>query len=307
MNRTFTAVAALVLTAAPASSAPPTVVPLQQAHAHNDYEHPRPLLDALDHGFCSVEADIFLTPDGLLVGHTRKDLRPGRTLESLYLDPLRERVRANGGRVYRGGPPIFLLIDVKTEAKETCAALLVVLARYADILSVTRDGKFEPRAVTVVVSGNSDRETLTRPVIRYAGIDGLPSDADSKAPVDLIPWISADWEDLYRWRGAGPMPETEREKLRAYVRAAHARGRLVRFWATPEKQAVWEELSAAGVDLIGTDDLDGLRSFLLARISPKPAETGPCWSATVGPCWTTGSSCGRFLRSRSHGRRLLFR
>ena len=34
--------------------------PLGQAHAHNDYYHKRPLLDALSHGFCSVEADVFL-------------------------------------------------------------------------------------------------------------------------------------------------------------------------------------------------------------------------------------------------------
>src|SRR4051795_874708 len=77
--------------------------PLPQAHAHNDYEHARPLLDALDHGFCSVEADIWLMPEGLLIGHDRKDLRPNRTLQALYLDPLRERIQANGGRVYRGG------------------------------------------------------------------------------------------------------------------------------------------------------------------------------------------------------------
>ena len=35
-----------------------TAVPLARAHAHNDYEHPRPLRDALDHGFTSVEADV---------------------------------------------------------------------------------------------------------------------------------------------------------------------------------------------------------------------------------------------------------
>src|SRR5262249_40240292 len=91
------------------------VVPLRHAHAHNDYLHHRPLLDALDHGFCSIEADIFLVSDQLLVGHERRDLRPERTLEKLYLDPLRERVKANGGRVYPGGPAFYLLIDVKTE------------------------------------------------------------------------------------------------------------------------------------------------------------------------------------------------
>ena len=45
--------------------------PLAGAHAHNDYEHPRPLLDALSHGFQSVEADIFLIDDQLLVAHPK--------------------------------------------------------------------------------------------------------------------------------------------------------------------------------------------------------------------------------------------
>ena len=39
------------------------VKPLPRAHAHNDYLHQRPLLDALDNGFCSVEADISLVDD----------------------------------------------------------------------------------------------------------------------------------------------------------------------------------------------------------------------------------------------------
>ncbi len=47
--------------------------PLPQAHAHNDYEHERPLLDALSHGFCSVEADIYLVDGALLVAHDRED------------------------------------------------------------------------------------------------------------------------------------------------------------------------------------------------------------------------------------------
>src|SRR5947207_7295225 len=89
------------------------VVPLPQAHAHNDYEHTRPLLDALDNGFCSVEADIHLVDGRLLVAHDRAHVRPDRTLQSLYLDPLRERATHNGGRVYPGGPPVVLLVDFK--------------------------------------------------------------------------------------------------------------------------------------------------------------------------------------------------
>src|SRR5204863_953326 len=115
--------------------------PLPQAHAHNDYEHARPLFEALDHGFCSVEADIWLTPDGLLIAHDKKDLKPSRTLQALYLDPLRKRIKADGGRVFRDGPAFYLLIDVKPEAETTYAALDKLLAQYADILTVRRDGK----------------------------------------------------------------------------------------------------------------------------------------------------------------------
>ena len=42
----------------PSTAAPGAVIPLARAHAHNDYLHPRPMLDALDAGFTSVEADI---------------------------------------------------------------------------------------------------------------------------------------------------------------------------------------------------------------------------------------------------------
>src|SRR5438477_8275309 len=85
--------------------------PLLRAHAHNDYEHPRPLLDALDHGFCSIEADIYLVENKLLVAHDRDQAKPERTLQALYLDPLRERARKNGGRVYPNGPEMVLLVD----------------------------------------------------------------------------------------------------------------------------------------------------------------------------------------------------
>jgi glycerophosphoryl diester phosphodiesterase len=41
----------------------------------------------------------------------------------------------------------------------------------------------------------------------------------------------------------------------------------VRFWATPDtpgaaREALWDELAAAGVDYLNTDDLHGLEDFL---------------------------------------------
>jgi hypothetical protein len=248
---------------ASALTAGPSVIPLPNAHAHNDYEHARPLFDALDQGFCSVEADVFLVNGKLLVGHTALSLRPERTLESLYLEPLRERIRSNGGRVYKDGPPAWLLVDVKTDAKMTYAVLDKVLSHYADIVTAVDGDKVKRKAIIVVVSGNRAIDVMKKQERRFAGYDGRAVDLDSAAPDHLMPWISDNWTKQFQWNGDGKMPDAERSKLREFVARAHKHARLVRFWATPENPAVWAELRAAGVDLLNTDRLADLRSFLV--------------------------------------------
>jgi Glycerophosphoryl diester phosphodiesterase family len=253
------AIVLVCLFAGPLAAAEPK--PLQRAHAHNDYEHTRPLLDALDCGFCSVEADIWLVKEQLLVAHTPLQLDTARTLEKLYLDPLREMAKARKG-VIQSGATFYLMIDVKTDAKETYAALASVLEKYSDVLTVTRDGKTETKAVTVVLSGNRDVKTIAEQKARYVAIDGRPADLDGDSSAALVPWISDSWKLRFKWDGTGAMPEEERKRLREFVAKAHKQGRKVRFWATPETEAAWKELLAAGVDFINTDKLKELEKFL---------------------------------------------
>jgi hypothetical protein len=241
------------------------VVPLKHAHAHNDYLHERPLFDALERGFCSVEADVFLVNGELLVGHDRHELREGRTLQKLYLDPLRQRVNQGGGRVYPNGPTMTLLVDIKAEGERVYAVLRNVLASYDDILCGIKEGRHQHRAVQVVISGDRPKKTIAADKSRHAGMDGRLADLDSKEPAHLMPLISDRWTSHFRWRGVGEFPPAEREKLRSIVKRAHTAGRRVRFWATPEDPNVWRELLAAGVDHINTDQLDRLREFLLQR------------------------------------------
>ena len=246
--------------AAQSLAAEPT--PLTRAHAHNDYEHKRPLFDALDQGLCSVEADIFLVDGQLLVGHTRRSLKPERTLESLYLVPLRERVEKNGGRVYPGGPEFTLLIDIKTNGAQTYAVLRTVLAKYAGIINVPTAGTTPRRAINVVATGNRPAALITADATRLVGIDGTLSDLDSDAPANLIPLLSHNWAAVFKWRGKGPIPPQEREKIRSAVQKAHSHGRRLRFWGAPDNPVVWQELYDDGVDLINTDDLPGIARFL---------------------------------------------
>ena len=253
------------------------VRPLPRAHAHNDYEHQRPLADALSHGFTSIEADIYLVGGELLVAHDPEDIVAGRTLQSLYLDPLTRRVRANHGRVHRGSDqPLQLLVDIKNTGAATYTQLDTVLRRYRSILTTYRNGRVVPGAVTVVVSGDRPRDLMAAQRVRHAFYDGRSADLNSGAPAGLIPLISDNWNNLFTWRGVGPMPAAERAKLRQFVRDAHAAGQRVRFWATPDtagpqREAVWRELVAADVDHINTDDLAGLEAFLRHRAHPRAA------------------------------------
>ncbi|MEU9630377.1 phosphatidylinositol-specific phospholipase C/glycerophosphodiester phosphodiesterase family protein [Streptomyces luteogriseus] len=264
----------IALPAAPASAGErtPRPRPLWRAHAHNDYEHPRPLLDALDHRFGSVEADIHLVDGQLLVAHGPEDLDPSRTLESLYLDPLAARVRAHHGSVYRGyRGSLHLLIDIKTEGSSTYLELDRHLRRHRHLFTTYAHGRVHRGPVTAVISGDrAARAPMEAQTVRRAFYDGRLTDLGSPAPASFIPLISDNWTLNFTWQGVGAFPDAERRKLRGIVATAHRRGQKVRFWATPDlagpaREALWRELLAAGVDRLNTDDLAGLEAFLDAR------------------------------------------
>ncbi|MFJ8941283.1 phosphatidylinositol-specific phospholipase C/glycerophosphodiester phosphodiesterase family protein [Streptomyces sp. NPDC102365] len=245
--------------------------PLWRAHAHNDYLHSRPLFDALDHRFGSVEADIYLVDGQLLVAHDPVELDPARTLESLYLRPLAARVKANGGSVYRGyREPLQLLIDIKTEGSAAYLELDRRLRRYRHLFTTYAQGRVHPGAVTAVISGDrAARVPMEAQTVRHAFYDGRLLDllAPTPAPASFIPLISDNWTLNFTWQGVGTCPEAERQKLRGIILAAHSRGQKIRFWATPDlpgpaRDAVWSELLAADVDHLNTDDLAGLEAFL---------------------------------------------
>jgi len=250
-----------------------TVSRLDRAHAHNDYEHERPLLDALKHGFVSVEADIHLVKGQLLVAHDRHQVQEHRTLEVLYLNPLQTRVKEHGGSVYPEGGGFFLLIDIKSEGEATYEVLRGLLAEYKDMLTVFGEKEVREGAVTVVLSGNRPRDMLLAESPRYAGYDGRWGDLDGTDKPSFMPLVSDNWSLHFTWRGFGEMPAMERDKLRNSVNKAHAQGKKIRFWGTldipcPAREALWRELLEANVDLINTDDLKGLRLFLLENESP---------------------------------------
>ena len=239
--------------------------PLGQAHAHNDYYHKRPLLDALSHGFCSVEADVFLKNGNLLVGHFSFELKESRTLESLYLAPLAKRVKANGGSVHKTKAPFHLMIDFKTDGPKTYAALQPLLEKYRFMLTEFGAEKTETKAVTIVISGSRPRTVMENQTKRLAGYDGRLSDLGQAASPHFMPWISDSWRSHFKWRGKGELPAAEEAKLTRIAQQVQKDGQKIRFWAAPDNPAAWKVLHQAGVDFINTDRLEALAKFLRAK------------------------------------------
>ncbi|OLT47060.1 hypothetical protein BJF85_01250 [Saccharomonospora sp. CUA-673] len=268
-----TALAAVLALVAPgaahAAAAPRADLgePLAQAHAHNDYEHDRPLFDALEHGFTSVEADVWAVGDELMVAHDFWEIRPERTLRNLYLDPLRELVDG-GSEVYPGWDGQFqLLVDIKSAGPRTWALLEEQLAEYEDMFVSYSDGQVQPGAIQAVVSGNRPLDDMAAADERLSFYDGRAGDLGGDLPADLMPLVSDNWSNVFDWNGEGPMPEDERARLHEMTEQAHEAGQRLRFWATPDAEgeartAVWTELREADVDHINTDDLPGLQDFL---------------------------------------------
>jgi hypothetical protein len=262
------ATACMLLGSAPAHAQ----APLDHAHAHNDYQHARPLLDALDRGFGSVEADVYLVDGALLVAHARDSVRADRTLESSYLAPLRAWIAAHGGCVYAARPPLTLLIDVKSHADSTWAALEPLLRRYDDVITSWHGDSITTRPVVAVISGERPLVTLPAQRDRWAGLDGRLDDlaAAHGMPAAIMPLVSDDWEQITRWRGLGAPPDSALRHVALAVARAHAQGRRLRFWNTPDLPVVWRLLLRSGVDLIGADDLDALRAFLADPSGARP-------------------------------------
>lgn len=251
----------LMLAPAVFSSEP---VPIPRAHAHNDYRHPTPCKDALEQGFCSIEADIFLVEGALLVGHDRVDLRPEKTLESLYLAPLRERTEKFGGRIHPGTDSFYLWIDLKTKGNEMYPVLQETFKRYDDILSHFENGKEVSKAVKIILSGNKPiAATLNEKGRRYASIDGGFGELDSDVSADFIPTISMNWRNHFSKTGTGEMTDSEHEELLRHVRKAHEKGRKIRYWGAPDNESLWRVQYDAGVDFLNTDRLKEMREFLL--------------------------------------------
>jgi len=238
------------------SSRAQQVNPHVNAHAHNDYEHTHPLFDALSNGFTSVEADVHLVDERLLVSHDKPG-KEARTLEALYLKPLDSLIRINRGTVYVGySQPVFLMIDCKT-APGIYPAILNAVAKFPKLMCAK-----ENCAVKIFLSGNRPLSDMVRDGYRGLGIDGHPEDVGKGYSPELMPVISDHYGNWSSWKATSPATPSDLQKIRELAKQVHSEGKKLRLWAIPDREEAWKALLDAGVDMINTDRLAALSQFL---------------------------------------------
>lgn len=225
---------------------------LPLAHSHNDYEQERPLVAAVESGITSVEVDLFLEGNTIMVAHDRGKWRG--EFEALYLKPLNQ-LWESGSLPGRAGTPFLLWLDLKDASAALRQNLHQLLAAYA----MTRAPDPLRAPVEVILTGAKiakEAFVVEYPSELISRDSNIFADDDSPASPSWK-WYALDWTKLGAWNGEGAIPAAERERLVALVARIHARGRKVRLWKHPATLAFWQEASAAGVDRLGTDLLPG--------------------------------------------------
>lgn len=229
------------------------------AYSHNDYEQARPLRDALALGFRGVEVDVFMIDGVLRVGHDRRSASRGGSLETMYLVPLDSLAR-RCARLTVDEQPYLLLLELKERGQAARDSLAAALQRYPRLAG---SGK---RATVEAVFVGPHQPALHGyrggefDLHRHVGSTSPPGAARLAAHRSAR-LLSLNYGKTIgrRWRSAR---ERRRQLETLGSVSRDTPGVFLRAHNVPLDSAIYSQLLAAGVDLIGTKQLAATSSLL---------------------------------------------
>ena len=229
-------------------------------HAHNDYQKPEPLTNALRHKVFSIEADVYLSDNRLLVAHDKEELSAAKRLDILYLKPIIELFRQHKGTISEdsGYTPV-LMIDIKENGEAAIAQLIKLVSIYRSVF----DRSVNTKAVQLVISGDRGASSTWTSYPSYIFFDGRPREAYDSATLQRVALISDSYLNY-----AGKQDSSRIEQLAKNI---HSMGKLLRLWATPDNSESWKQLRQLDVDIINTDKVEECRNYFLNNKSRNPA------------------------------------
>src|SRR6478735_617406 len=78
-------------------------------HSHNDYAHILPFWDAYNNHAGVIEADVYEVNGELMVAHSKSEIKPGNSLNSMYIEPIVKLFDSAKNHVHG----FYLMIDIK--------------------------------------------------------------------------------------------------------------------------------------------------------------------------------------------------
>ena len=228
-------------------------------HAHNDYQKPEPLTNALRHKVFSIEADIYPSGNRLLVAHDKKELATAPTLDSLYLQPIIELFRRHKGIISEDSSyaPV-LMIDIKENGEAAIAQLIELVSANRFVF----DRSLNAKAVQLVISG--DRGPSSKWILYPRNIlfDGRPNEVYDSVTLLRVAFISDSYLKYMNPR------DTSNTLIMRVVNKVHGMGKLIRLWASPDNPDSWKLQQQQGIDIINTDKVEECRDNFIKKTAP---------------------------------------
>jgi alkaline phosphatase len=184
------------------------------------------------------------------VAHTKKEIDPSKTLESMYLQPLSQKVKEGNGKLYG----LTLMIDLKTDGVPTMDALVKTLERYPEL--TTCEGLW------ITMSGSYPPPSDWKNYPSYITFDGRPNVNYTADELKRLRLVSTGFGSVSHWNGDGEIPSRDAEKIKQTIDWAHQIKMPMRFWASPDFPNAWGKFKGIGVDILNSDNINELSKFL---------------------------------------------
>lgn len=223
-------------------------------HSHNDYLRNVPFWEAFGAGAASIEVDVILQNDRLMVAHEEESIKSELTLRSLYLEPIQKAVELGMIRNF----DFHLLVDCKTEGYSTLDQVLKEAQAFEKILYSTRN----PGGLKLIISGNRPKPEEYVNYPEWVFFDYQRKTLTPDLPWEKIGMVSLNFREFSVWNGKGRMVEAEKIRLEEFIAAVHSFHKPVRFWASPDSKTAWRAFYDMGVDYVNTDQPANAKRYL---------------------------------------------
>jgi hypothetical protein len=252
-------------------------------HSHNDYLQKRPLYEAVELGYGSIEIDICLTgKKELKVAHIPWFLSGKKEVDELYFAPIVKMIEEKDARfTYSKEFPLNLLIDFKKNADSTYKYLKPVLIKYAKYITRYKNGTVIYQAPLVInITGNQPWKALMADSITYALMDGpiwlTDSGIQHKGFKDIdtnrlkyMGRVANDWQSLMAFKKHFKTEEDFFSSVKSNLQQYHQHGLTTRFHGVPNNEKAWAFIDQCGAYWFNVDELKRFKDFFFSYRNRK--------------------------------------